>query len=146
MAHVSGRKSYLAPDASKPGLITDQGLALDHDILASSVKSLIIGGATGSHGADVNGVFKPTGSHNSKPVFSKEGDPGKKLFFYLSADRSFWLVSDEKAMNEDSNVGWACSEDTDADDPLSVKGWKVYLGAGRMEAQKLAVTQEVRYP
>ena len=37
-------------------------------------------------------------------------------------------------------------EDTDADDPLSVKGWKVYLGAGRMEAQKLAVTQEVRYP
>ena len=105
---------------------------------AGAARPLAIVGATGKYADNINGKFLPVGVFNGKPLFQKEGDLDKWLYFYIGDDnRMFWLISATENKDQHSNFGWACSSETQEADPCQIETWKVFLGGSQLEEQPL---------
>ena len=72
---------------------------------------------------------------NGKPVYAKEGDAHKWLFF---AKDMHWWISNTVSKEENMNGGFAYSEEGLAH-PGAAKSWRVYAGGG-FEPQPVNVT------
>jgi hypothetical protein len=75
----------------------------------AAMRTVEIGGATGPHAADVNGVYERTdGVKNGKPVFAKKVAGGSEWVLGLwEAPDGLWLVSPRAKIDGNEAAGWA---------------------------------------
>ena len=86
---------------------------------------VVMGGCAGTNAASVNGVYVPTGDlYNGKPLYQKQGDPGKWLRFVASNAR--WSVGTREDKDLQNANGWCESIEAHASLPTQVQQWQVY--------------------
>ena len=98
-------------------------------------------GATGPNRAVVNGTYVPTAERlNDKPVYAKEGDADRWLFF--ATDKSWYVTTGRENMTANKAAGITHTE-TGLAHPAAAKAWRVWDGS-KWDAQPLEVSIVVR--
>jgi hypothetical protein len=93
------------------------------------LSSVVIGGATGTNAAKVNGIYEPTiEEHNGKLLFQKRGM--KDHWLHFDASTGFWIVSSTAGKDaKDILRCWCHSTDRDLQDPKRAVAWKILNGS-----------------
>jgi hypothetical protein len=95
------------------------------------LSSVVIGGATGTNAAKVNGIYEPTiEEHNGKLLFQKRGM--KDHWLHFDASTGFWIVSSTAGKDTKNNLSWwplSYSTDRDLQDPKRAVAWKILNGS-----------------
>ncbi len=95
------------------------------------LSSVVIGGATGTNAAKVNGIYEPTVEvHNGKLLFQKRGM--KDHWLHFDASTGFWIVSTTAGKDAKNNLRWwplSYSTDRDLQDPKSAVAWRILNGS-----------------
>ena len=111
----------------------------------SSIKGVVLSGATGPLSVYINGVFAPTGKeHNGKPLFQKVGDGPDRWLCYNTNDQ--WMVMDTADKEANNRSGRCHSVKAGLPHPTLAMEWNVAKdGKFVAEAGMSAKVSPVKY-
>jgi hypothetical protein len=116
--------NVVLPDSCKSSRFEDQCNVKCIELLSS----VVIGGATGTNAAKVNGIYEPTVElYDGKLLFQKRGM--KDHWLHFDASTGFWIVSSTAGKDSKNNLRcWCHSTDRDLQDPKRAVAWKILKG------------------